>query len=459
MLGRVYRTAILASGILVGWMARAHADTTDTADTAPLALSIEQALEAAVPASDTMAAAEADVARSEASLGSARAGWLPQVNSSASYTRTLKTEYSGFSFGSDLPFGQANVWRVGLSVSQLLFDGGRTSAGIRTTKIGIALAKITLQSQRAVAVVTVAQSYYDAALAQRRVEIAQASLDQAEQTLTSAQLGFKQGATPEFDVLRAEVARDNQVATLIQYKSQRDVAMVSLARLVGVPVNKPLVLTSKLEVEDVEAQVKLARAAAQVEGDAPAVGTDGNLQIQSAKGAVELSQAQVDTARAGWWPQVAASTDFGLVNYPSEIYPSSDWRTNWTVGVGASFPIFDGFRRGASIKAAKAERAAAQARLRETSKVASVSYAQADSAVAAAAATSQQSARTVAQAQRAYEIAELRYKQGSSTHLELVDARVQLEQALLHQAQSSRDLRVAMLRRSLLDQLPLASGF
>ena len=77
---------------------------------------------------------------------------------------------------------------------------------------------------------------------------------------------------------------------------------------------------------------------------------------------------------------------------------------------------------------------------------------------AAATATWEQARRTVEQAQRAFAIAELRFAQGASTHLELVDARTQLEQAELNRARSARDVRVATLRRDLLAGLPLGAG-
>ena len=80
----------------------------------------------------------------------------------------------------------------------------------------------------------------------------------------------------------------------------------------------------------------------------------------------------------------------------------------------------------------------------------------------AAAQTLETNARAVQQAQRAYQIAELRFQQGASTHLELVDARVQLEQAQLIQARSARNLRIARLRQELLPGLPfgaIATGF
>ncbi|HEX6314353.1 MAG TPA: TolC family protein, partial [Gemmatimonadaceae bacterium] len=67
------------------------------------------------------------------------------------------------------------------------------------------------------------------------------------------------------------------------------------------------------------------------------------------------------------------------------------------------------------------------------------------------------SAGTVQQAQRAYEIAELRYREGVSTQLELSDARLLLVQAQASRAQAGRDLQVARARVALLPDLPLGT--
>jgi outer membrane protein TolC len=179
--------------------------------------------------------------------------------------------------------------------------------------------------------------------------------------------------------------------------------------------------------------------------------------VAQAKEGVAVREAGVKLAKSAWYPTLAAGTDFGLVNYNSQPF-NSDWRTNWTLGVTLSLPIFDGFRRMASQRASEAELAAARAQAENATEVAQVEAAQAAAAVAASAQTLETSTRTVGQAQRAYQIAELRFQQGASTHLELVDARVQLEQAQLNQARSSRDLRVARLRQALLPGLPLGAA-
>jgi hypothetical protein len=73
-------------------------------------------------------------------------------------------------------------------------------------------------------------------------------------------------------------------------------------------------------------------------------------------------------------------------------------------------------------------------------------------------ATWQASAGTVEQAARAYDIAELRYREGISTQLELLDARLVLQLAQVNRAQAARDVQVARARVSLLPELPLGNA-
>jgi outer membrane protein TolC len=109
------------------------------------------------------------------------------------------------------------------------------------------------------------------------------------------------------------------------------------------------------------------------------------------------------------------------------------------------------------VLASQADLASARSQLEATSEISQVETAQAAASVAASIKTLEISARTVDQAQRAYQIADLRFQQGASTHLELIDSRVQLEQAQLNKARAAHDLKIARLRQELLPGLPLGS--
>ncbi len=143
------------------------------------------------------------------------------------------------------------------------------------------------------------------------------------------------------------------------------------------------------------------------------------------------------------------------MNYPESL-PDDDWRQNWTVGVGLTLPIFNGGRIRANTRIAQADADEARAALRLSEELAALDLASTRSDLTAARVEWETSGRTIDQAQRAYEIAELRYSEGLSTQLELSDARLQLAQSLATRAEAARNLQVLRIRYALLPELPLA---
>ena len=137
----------------------------------------------------------------------------------------------------DLPFGRLNTWRVSLAFSQNIYSGGRLGAEAAVAAAGRKSAELTLTSARGQLLFEATQAYYDAALSARLVEIAQATLDQADATLRQVQAGFDAGTQPEFEVLRARVSRDNQTPQLIRQRVNREVALLRLKQILDLPAD------------------------------------------------------------------------------------------------------------------------------------------------------------------------------------------------------------------------------
>jgi outer membrane protein len=133
----------------------------------------------------------------------------------------------------------------------------------------------------------------------------------------------------------------------------------------------------------------------------------------------------------------------------------SDFVSDWSVSLGLRLPIFTGGRIGGEVAVARANQTQAELRLQQTREFAEVDARNSATQLEAAQAGWEASAGTVEQAARAYEIAELRYREGISTQTELLDSRVQLEQAQAGRARAARDLQVARMRVALLPALPL----
>lgn len=465
-------------------------------------LSLEDALSLAEKTSEQMDIARAGIERAGGEQIRARSERYPQLSATASYDRALASEFSGLftetgtgtpcapfvanpaagvdvrlaeleravdcgatgvpaddGLGNfeDLPFGRKNTYRVNLAFSQLLYSGGRL--GALSTIAGAARenAEIALTSTRAQLLLEVVRAYYDAALGDRLLEIAEATYAQAEATYAQTKLGFEAGSQPEFEVLRAQVARDTQRPTIIRRRSERDIALLRLRQALELPPGEPLVLTTPLDGETLPPPEPFA-AGVMKAAERPA--TDiGRAAVRQAETAVRISEASVDVARAQRKPTASLTSSYGEVGYPSGALPGfGDFRRNWTVGANVQMSIFNGGRLRADELIARADVQESKARLVQAQELALVDNQTAYEELKAAQASWEASAGTIQQARRAYEISELRYREGVSTQLELSDARLLLVLAQASRAQAARDLQVARARIALLPDLPVGTG-
>ncbi|HWA40282.1 MAG TPA: TolC family protein, partial [Gemmatimonadales bacterium] len=299
-------------------------------------LSLDSATALAEPASETVGLARAGVRRAEGARAQARSIFYPQLTASASYTRTLKSQFEG-AFGGDsdtsssgpdfsnLPFGQANSYVLGLQGQWTLFNGMRNFAGASAASADTRAAETGLLSQRAALVLSTATAYYDALLADRLTAIAESTLAQTEATLRETQLGYDVGNRAEFDLLRARVARDNARPTVITAHAQRDIAYLRLKQLLGVSLSDSLVLVTPLE----DSALALPRAAAEFSGDT-SVAT--RAAVSQAEAQVEASSARLRAARGEILPAVVLQSTYNRYGYPKSGLPQWDlMRPDWNV--------------------------------------------------------------------------------------------------------------------------------
>lgn len=464
---------------------------------APRVLTLEEALALAEARSEQMVIAQAGVDRAESDQVRARSDLFPQLIASASYDRALASEFSGLfdaapapcaafiadpsasvdrrlteleravdcgatgaaddeGFGEfeELPFGRKNTYRFNLSFSQNVFSGGRIGAQQAIASAGRQSAGISLASTRAQLLLDVVQAYYNAALSERLLVIAEATYKQADATYQQTRLAFEAGSQPEFELLRAQVARDNQRPTIIRSRANRDIALLQLKQLLEIPPSEPIGLSDVLEGDALAPPARFATdVVLSVESAVPEI---ERAPVRQAETNIRQSQAAVDFARAQRFPTISVTSSYGEVAYPSGAFPN-DFRRNWTVGALVQVPVLNGGRLRADEAIARADTRIAEARLQQARELAILDTQSAYAELRAAVASWEASAGTVQQADRAYQIAELRYREGVSTQLELSDARLLLVQAQASRAQAGRDLQVARARVALLPDLPLGT--
>jgi outer membrane protein TolC len=175
--------------------------------------------------------------------------------------------------------------------------------------------------------------------------------------------------------------------------------------------------------------------------------------------ALRAQQEELRIARSSWIPSVSLSTQYGRVAFPSAGLPDlNNFLTNWTVSLTASVPLYTGGRTRGTTMVAEAAVREAEARYEQVREAASLDAQQALALLAQAEAALAASQGTSEQAAKAYSIAEVRYREGLSTQVELNDSRLLLQQASANAALSVRNLQVARMRVALLRDLPLGVG-
>ena len=469
-------------------------------DARPRALSLAEALKLATGESEQIAIARAGSLRAQGQLGQARSVLLPQLATTLSWQKQLQNQFaaisersnsgSGGSAGADTSsnadnpitriFASQYNFNFGLSASQPLFTGGRATANIRAARAARESAEIGITRAQAQVQLDVTQSYYDALLTDRLVAISESSLVQSERTLRQVQLTRNVGTASEFELIRARVTRDNQRPGWLQSRTNRDLAYVRLRQLLNLPPDEPLTLTDSIaespvsppvastapittvnvnaaEVLTLDPQVQAAIARVLAGSD---TGIGMRAPVKQALKGVEVAQQQLRATKAQRLPSISATTNYQRLAYPAGVLPRSlaDFFPNWTVGLGLSYPFFTGGRVRGEVQAAEATVIEARQRLRLAQEGASLDARQAVAQLTEAEASWQASVGTAEQAQRAYDIAEVRFREGISTQLELSETRNQLQQALANRAQAARNLQVARKRLELLPYLPLSQG-
>jgi len=497
----MYRTARIAGGIagLILALGLPSSATAQTATAAPSQISLADAIALAEERSQTLKIAKAGLQRAQGQRYQARSQLLPQLNGTAGYQRTLQSQFQAISKsvgsssngsgsgpdtsrsngGGDLSsspiakiFAAPSTVTLGLAFSQNIFTAGRVNAANKGADAAEHAAYMGVTTASAQLIIDVAQAYYNAVAAQRMAEIADSALAQAERALAQTTLARQVGTSAEFDLLRARVTRDNAKPQSIAARSSRDVAILRLRQMLGVPLGTAISLTTpvgdNLTAEQAMAQPSSVVIRGPVSLIRPNTSATPDTMIEhraTVKQAEDAVAAQRYALRAAMWerlPSIQLTSSYQRFGYPRDgtLLPPSlaQFYPNWTATMGLSFPIWTSGRLLGDKMVAQANLLDAQQRLsqaREAAELdAQMAISQYDQAQAAYAA----SVGTDAQAAKAYEIAEVRYKEGIGTQLELDQSRTQLQQARTNRVVAARDFELARLRLALLRDLPIGGG-
>jgi outer membrane protein TolC len=455
--------------------ARPAAAAAPAADSLPLAL--PAAVARALDVGDEVRLAAAQVEATESQITVARATGLPQLRVNGGYTQVLENARANI-VGS--LFAQNYNYNANTNLSQPLFLGGRVRAGLRAARSARAAGLADAAEVRAQVTVDVQRAYLNAQAADRLVAIQDSNLAVSDARVRQLEQLERGGRAARFDVLRARVERANLEPLAVQARNDRELAYVELKRLLNLPAERPLRLTTQLAGDSASVARVLARAAADSAGAADRA-PGARALVRAAEAAADARRASVRVAQADRLPSVSAFVQFGVLALPtSPAFPTRLGQTSTafcptgspatrvcqnngffqdrSAGLTVSWPLFDGLRTRGAIELAEAQARTAELELAQTRERAAVEAATARAALRRAGTLASAQRQTVSEAQEAFRLAELRFARGLGTQLEVTDAQLALLTAQTNALRATFDvyLAAADLARATGQPIPLA---
>ena len=295
------------------------------------AVRIDSALDLATVISRAIAVSPA-VARGEAGVRTARSegrvaggAYLPSLNATSS---ALRSDVSTTAAGNN----GATSYSAGLATSLELFTGGRRGADRLRSRADLEAAEATDVGQRYTVTLAAERAYYEALRGRDLTTVADARVARAASGLRYAKDRVRAGTATKSDDLRASLELTTARQQALASRDTLQAAAYALGRLVGadgpIGAQPPASLEPRpLSMTDTEI-VKLAVRTA------PAV--------RSAEASARASEAATHAAHSLYAPDIRLLGGYNVANQTSIIGAT---RPGWQLGLGTSFPIFNGYQR------------------------------------------------------------------------------------------------------------------
>ncbi|HZX42738.1 MAG TPA: TolC family protein, partial [Myxococcaceae bacterium] len=219
---------------LASWLGRAEVEELDAVDPVvpetppPPGVTLAQGLELARVNRPLLVQYGAQLKAAEANINTQTAGWWPRLGAQLAYSRAADDASKVFGH-----FDKYGALTAGVTLNWDLFSGFQTDAQTKQARAQAAQARLNLaQNERDVeGQVKVALDSLGAQL--RALEVAQQNRVTATQNLDYAQERFKAGASSSLEVRDAQVKLAQAYQTLIQTRSDVEVARAGLDKAMG----------------------------------------------------------------------------------------------------------------------------------------------------------------------------------------------------------------------------------
>lgn len=415
------------------WPADAPADA--------IALDFAQARQRLLQVSDALAAADANV-RGKGELSQAtRSLRLPDLSVEVRRMELQKTltlplgslapVAEDYGIESPLKFVDRKWYtRPVLTATMPLYSGGQIPAAQQAAAAAERQAAAERDGQAQSLATQLVQAYFGQQLAEYALAVRRDVRDGMQRHLDDAGKLEREGFATRAQRLQATVARDKAEREYRKALDDLDSARAALAVLLH--QDRPARPTSRLFVSSAPAAPRPAFLAAALER---------HPQIQRLRAMTDQAEQGVRVQQARFKPVVYAFGQYDM-NRDNALITDPDW----AFGIGLKYTFLSSADRSRQISAAREQQAQAEAGLREAGNQIEIGVTQSWNALETARTQFLLLDSSIEQARENLRLQELGFREGQSTSLDVIDARLALGGAQVERAQAAYQYDLALAR-------------
>lgn len=429
-----------------------------------MVLSLDDAIKLALENNEKVKIAKEDIIKAKAVvLENASSAW-PQITAIAGYkynieqpTTVLDMSALGPLFqamqlpppeNSEIPMVYRHEWNFTLSVSQNIYTFGRITNAIKLAKTYEKASKTNQVLTNDDLIFEVRQAYYNLILAKEALKIAKENYNVNLAHYNNVKQKYDAGIKSEFDLLQSRADLAAAKPTVIIAETAVIMSRKILASILSLSMDQSLEASDTFDkffpTRPLNELVEIAGA--------------NRREIHLIDLQTNMYRTTSNLYISNYLPILAADMNYtynGISATEEDAFWPEDndenWRTFWSVGVSFTWPIFDGLNSYAKIRQYRSEERISRLQKAALIKGIELELTQIMQEYASLKLQLDARSETILVAEKAFELAFIRYDNGLGTALEKNDARVLLFHAKLGYIQTLHGLNLnrAKLQRAL----------
>ncbi len=422
-------------------------------------LTLEGSVELALKNNPEIKMAEKELAKAKAGVWEAYSNIMPQLSASASLqhaweiqTSTIPNfikmmlpselsqiipQFANMPDYVQIAFGLQNTFRYGATLTQPLFLGGAGIAGIKMAGAAQQAAAQNLVSKKQNLIYSTANAFYSCLLTNEIVKVQEEALSQTEANLEIVAKKYNVGSASGFDKMRAEVEVANLKPQVIAARNNYKAALTQLKMILGLSRMEEI----KVEGEFIYSEDDFAGMSLLQIQDLALQHRPELMALQNQK---YITQKGINIARSNFLPKMFFQTDYSYLAMKDDYdIAQNDFSKGFTSAISLQIPLFTGFRNSKQYQKAKldhnimldTEKQLKDGIMAEV-EVSYNKYSEAKEKFIAA-------RHSVELATEALRLANMMYKEGANTQLDVLNSQLALRQSRLNYVSSIYEYQMA----------------